>query len=192
MMHVLFDYGNVISLAQDPAALAELDDGRPGFEERYWAPRLDFDRADLTDEDYWSRVYDRPVTGAELARLVRNDVASWSVPNEETLKVAAEVAADGHPVALLSNAPVCVADGLDDQPFLAAIRPRLFSGRLRMTKPDPAIFRHAAGALGVPPGEIVFVDDRLDNVAGARAVGMTGVHFRDPAALREELASALR
>src|SRR4051812_23233470 len=127
MRLVLFDYGNVISLPQDPAALAELDDGAPGFEERYWALRLAFDRADLTDEEYWSEVYGRPVAGAELARLVAADVASWSVPNDDTLKVVADLAADGHPIGLLSNAPVCLADGLEDQPFLAPIRPRFFS-----------------------------------------------------------------
>ncbi|MBO3751595.1 HAD-IA family hydrolase [Streptosporangiaceae bacterium NEAU-GS5] len=181
----------MISLPQDPAALALLSDGRPDFEERYWAPRLDFDRADLSEQEYWSRVLGRPITGAELARLVRIDVDSWSLPNEETLKVVAEAAADGHGLALLSNAPICVADGLEDLPFLAAIRPRFFSGRLRMTKPDAAIFRHAATALGVPPGEIVFVDDRLENVASAEAMGMIAIHFRDAATLREDLFAAL-
>jgi putative hydrolase of the HAD superfamily len=43
-------------------------------------------------------------------------------------------------------------------------------------KPDPAIFRAAAAALGVPLGDIVHVGDRLEvDVAGARAAGARAV-----------------
>ncbi|CAM3600965.1 HAD family hydrolase [Deinococcus frigens] len=41
-------------------------------------------------------------------------------------------------------------------------------------KPDAGAFLHAAGALGVRPAEVLFVDDKLENVAAARALGMQG------------------
>ena len=44
-------------------------------------------------------------------------------------------------------------------------------------KPDPRAYRLGAEALGLPPEEIVFVDDQKRNVRGARAAGMTAVHF---------------
>jgi putative hydrolase of the HAD superfamily len=44
-------------------------------------------------------------------------------------------------------------------------------------KPDPAVYRLVCARLGVPPERAVFVDDREQAVAGARAVGMTGVLF---------------
>jgi len=57
-----------------------------------------------------------------------------------------------------------------------------------ISKPDVRIYRLAAGRLGVPPGECVFVDDKEGNVAGARAAGMTAVHHVAAA----ETVSALR
>src|SRR5690349_24059658 len=41
------------------------------------------------------------------------------------------------------------------------------------SKPDPAIFEHALNAIGVVPGETLFVGDNLANdIAGAAALGM--------------------
>lgn len=47
-----------------------------------------------------------------------------------------------------------------------------------MAKPEPELFRLAAGRIAVPPGGCVFVDDREDNVHAAEAVGMTAVLSR--------------
>jgi len=45
-------------------------------------------------------------------------------------------------------------------------------------KPNVLLFDTAAARLGIPPGDIWFVGDRLDtDVAGARAAGMTAVWF---------------
>ncbi|WP_405693164.1 HAD family hydrolase [Streptomyces sp. NBC_01185] len=50
-------------------------------------------------------------------------------------------------------------------------------------KPDPALYRIAAGRAGVPMDRCLFVDDSRENVAAAVALGMSGVHFREPADL---------
>ena len=45
-----------------------------------------------------------------------------------------------------------------------------------VAKPDPAIFRRAATALGLPPERVAYVGDRLDvDARGAAAAGMLGV-----------------
>ncbi|MBP2704077.1 HAD family phosphatase [Microbispora sp. RL4-1S] len=192
MTLVLFDYGNVISLDQDPGDVARMAAGVTGFAERYWAPRLDFDRATLGPRDYWSLVLGRPVSGAELDRIVALDVASWSRINEETAAIVAELGASGVPMALLSNAPVCVADGIEPLAALAPIGPRFFSGRMGMVKPDPEIYLRVVAELGVRPEDVVFVDDRRENIEGAERAGLTGVHFTDAATLRDDLKPVMR
>lgn len=52
------------------------------------------------------------------------------------------------------------------------------SAEVGMAKPEPEVFRLAAGRIAVPPGGCVFVDDREDNVHAAEAVGMTAVLSR--------------
>jgi putative hydrolase of the HAD superfamily len=54
----------------------------------------------------------------------------------------------------------------------------LISGEIGMRKPDAEIFLHAAGLIGVPPEECVFVDDIEQNAEGARAVGMEAIVHR--------------
>lgn len=52
----------------------------------------------------------------------------------------------------------------------------VISAEVGLRKPDPAVFEHACGRLGVAPAECVFVDDLPANVAAASALGMAGVH----------------
>ena len=63
----------------------------------------------------------------------------------------------------------------------------LVSGDEGLVKPDAAIYRLAMERFGITAAEAVFVDDRADNVAGAEAVGMTGLVFTDADALRRSL-----
>jgi len=61
------------------------------------------------------------------------------------------------------------------------------SGDEKMVKPDPAIYRLALDRFGVAADAALFIDDRLENVEGARAVGMMAHHFTDAGRLRAEL-----
>ncbi|MET9315069.1 HAD family phosphatase [Kribbella sp. NPDC003505] len=74
--------------------------------------------------------------------------------------------------ALLSNSwgntyPRDTWDGMFDDIVI--------SGEVGLRKPEPEIFRLAAGRLGLEPAECVFVDDLQLNVDGALAVGMTAI-----------------
>ncbi len=62
------------------------------------------------------------------------------------------------------------------------------SGEIGMVKPDARIYRHLLGRFGLTAENCVFIDDSATNVAGAEAVGITGLHFQSPDKLRRELA----
>ncbi len=62
-----------------------------------------------------------------------------------------------------------------------------FSHRLGIAKPDAAIYRHAVEGLGVPAGEILFVDDREENIVAARKAGMVAVQYLGHAGFVEEM-----
>ncbi|MEU4224020.1 HAD family phosphatase [Nonomuraea sp. NPDC026600] len=191
MTWIVFDYGSVLSLPQpesDADEMAQAVNADPkAFRRRYWEHRLEFDRASLTPAAYWSAVLDRPAAIAEVARLVAMDLASWAYPDEGTVAILNDLLDRGDDVALLSNAPACLADGLDGLPWIAAIERRFYSGRMGLVKPDREIFDRMAAELDADPAEIVFIDDRLENVAGAERAGMTGVQFTSAEALRKTL-----
>lgn len=66
---------------------------------------------------------------------------------------------------------------LDNLPYGEHFDALFHSWQIGLAKPDPAFFRHIVEALGVEPGEAVFVDDLAANVRGAREAGLQAVHF---------------
>jgi putative hydrolase of the HAD superfamily len=63
----------------------------------------------------------------------------------------------------------------------------IFSHRFRVAKPDPEIFHRALEVLGAAAPNVAFVDDLLENVLAARALGIRAFQFIDTATLRKEL-----
>ena len=92
-------------------------------------------------------------------------------------------------VALLSNATDQLREHLAHHDLVETFDVVFCSAELRMAKPDPAIYRHAAAALGVEPGACFFTDDRPDNVAGAVEAGMRAEVFTSREALVAQLAN---
>ncbi len=63
----------------------------------------------------------------------------------------------------------------------------VFSCEEEAGKPAPEIYRRALTRLKVAPEEVVFVDDFIENIEAARALGMAGVHFKKGVEVRAEL-----
>jgi 2-haloacid dehalogenase len=61
------------------------------------------------------------------------------------------------------------------------------SGRVKLAKPDPAIFHYLFETYGLQARDVLFVDDHEPNIVAARALGMATHHFRDAAGLRADL-----
>ena len=72
-------------------------------------------------------------------------------------------------------------------PFLGGLDGVIVSGRERIVKPSPAIFRLFLERFGVEASDCVFIDDNRTNVAAARDVGMTSLRFEKPDLLADDL-----
>jgi 2-haloacid dehalogenase len=71
-------------------------------------------------------------------------------------------------------------------PVLRRFRDIVVSGRVKMVKPDPAIFaemlrRIRANLPGIEAHELVFIDDNLKNADAATQLGWHGVHHTNAA-----------
>jgi putative hydrolase of the HAD superfamily len=53
----------------------------------------------------------------------------------------------------------------------------MVSSREHLVKPDPKIYERLMERYGLEPSECVFIDDRPENVAAAKALGMEGIVF---------------
>ena len=90
-------------------------------------------------------------------------------------------------VGLISNAWSGLRNYITSQGFADAFDAMVISAEVGLKKPDAPIYHLALEKLGVAPAEAVFLDDFIENVEGARAVGMQAIHFQQPEKALAEL-----
>jgi putative hydrolase of the HAD superfamily len=184
-MHaILFDIGNVLvryDHQRTMAALAALYDVDPAellavyaeIGRRFGAGEISPNQVvDLLSERFGvSRTLDEFST-AFCAGLNRDHEAlAYSV----ALRVDGELA-----VGAISNTNATHVVWLDvNVPELTEFDLVLMSNEVGLLKPDPEIFELAMEILDTPAAQILYVDDLIENVKAARALGMTAIHHRD-------------
>ncbi|KRE26092.1 HAD family phosphatase [Agromyces sp. Soil535] len=193
---VVFDYGEVISREPSDADRARLV-ARAGvaahaFWTAYWAHREPLDQGTASIAEYWTAVagdlgvdWD-PVDVHELWAI---DHRGWLSVDPGTLRVLHALADGGTRLALLSNAGADFSGWLRSGSFSPLFERVFVSGELGLVKPHAAIYEHVIGELGITPAELLFVDNRTENVDGAKAIGGDGHVFTDAASLESWLRS---
>ncbi|MGP4016775.1 HAD family hydrolase [Saccharopolyspora sp. 5N708] len=188
---VVFDYGEVISRRTGalPAIAALLGVGPTEFEEAYFAERTAYDwgRPDL---EYWQAVAARlgkTVDAALSARLTRADITGWLETAPETLRLLEELHQQGVTMAVLSNAPSSFGRVAEQETWARLFKHLIFSGDLRVAKPDAQIWRHLLDTIDAPAAECLFFDDRQENVDGALVAGLHAERWQGAAAARDTL-----
>ncbi len=108
---------------------------------------------------------------------------------DDTLAIFDALLAGGRDVTALTN---FAADTFEEArgmyPFLDRFRGVTVSGRVRVMKPELAIYRHHERAFGLDPAATLFFDDNAANVAGARAAGWNSEQFVGAGRMRADLA----
>lgn len=121
--------------------------------------------------------------------LTRSDIDimfDHLVPDRAMFEAVGALRSAGVPTTLLSNS---WGTELYPRDLLNEVFDHLvISEEVGLRKPEPEIYRFAAGTLSLDPAECVFIDDTAINVEGARAVSMTGIHHTDRASTLGELA----
>jgi len=114
-----------------------------------------------------------------------NDIFSLNAP---AVDVLSRVKAAGYKTLLLSNTDPERFDFVRHRfPEILFFDAYVLSYELRLLKPDPAIYMVAAHLAGTSPQDCVFIDDMEENIAGAVATGLAGIHYRPETDLAAEL-----
>ncbi|TDD66390.1 HAD family hydrolase, partial [Actinomadura rubrisoli] len=194
MKWVVVDYGQVVCRTPPEDAAARLPRALGADPDRFWAAywegRGPYDLGTVDAAGFWGELcgrLGRTAGTALLDTLVGLDLEMWSHLDHGTIAILEELAARRVPLALLSNAPLEMARHIEQRPWAGMFRHRFFSADLRLAKPDPRIYRHVSQCLAAQPRDVVFVDDRPENVEGARAAGLRGLLFTGADRLRLDL-----
>ena len=161
------------------------------YEPAYWGPRPDYDRGAHTAQTYFQAVGEQAgarFDSGQIDALIEADNELWTQVNQPMVDFALRLQAAGMPTGILSNLGDALTAGvLERFPALDGFTHRTWSHALKMAKPEPAIYAHAAAGLGVLPAHILFIDDRLDNLEGAAAAGMQTIQYAGQPAFEAEL-----
>ena len=198
-MNVVFDFGGVLfrwqprellrrtmpHRATDDATAASLVDQ---IFQGYGGDWADFDRGTVEADELIGRIAARTGLGRDELRRVVDAVPAALEPIGETVALARRLHAAGRPLYFLSNMPEPYARHLESRhDFFALFRRGVFSARVKMIKPEPAIFEHARAHFDIDPAQSVFIDDHRPNTVAARAAGWDAIHFEHAVQVEGEL-----
>ncbi len=183
---VLFDYGMVLSGPPDPAAWARMR-FRHRSERVRSVPRVLGQPPRLRP-----RLPYRPgLTGTrQLLALESRSARSRSPRSSPPIPIYGHRSTSpcstgrqrlqraGIRTGILSNIGDAMAEGLVARyDWIGAFHHSVWSHSLKIAKPELAIYRHAAEGLDTPPSNILFVDDREENIRAALEAGMQAIQY---------------
>lgn len=182
---VVFDLGGVLVRTEDRGPRMKLADefGMDFWELSDIVYRTESARlatlGRVTAEEHWKNLQDRLKLDDQEVELFERRF--WGGDElDETLVEFIQGLNDEYTTALLSNAwdnlrtlmeEIWEIDQIFDHVFISA--------EVNLAKPDDQIYQYVISQLGVPPSEIVFLDDFKENVKAARENGMHAIHFRN-------------
>jgi epoxide hydrolase-like predicted phosphatase len=142
-----------------------------------------------SDADAWEVV--RQKLGLKPEDMPQFIEAFWSADGfDEELYAFTMALRPRYKVGLLSNALPGTRAALGQRfpKFFEMFDVTVFSAEVGIEKPDARVYRLILDRLGVEAQEAVFVDDFIENVEGARAVGLHAIQFKNS----QQAISALR
>ncbi|MEO6743002.1 MAG: HAD family phosphatase [Caldimonas sp.] len=176
--------------ATDPAATRELI---TRFFEGFGGDWADFDRGRIEPAPLADRVAAR--TGIRLGevRRVIDAIPDELQPLPDTEAWLRRLKVAGHRLVFLSNMPVPYARHLESTHSVLGLFERgVFSSRIGMVKPEPALFSHAATVFERVPSSLLLLDDNEANVNAAIGLGWAAIRFENAVQAERDLAAAAR
>jgi HAD superfamily hydrolase (TIGR01509 family) len=128
----------------------------------------------IDDSKFWSILSDTTSLSAEeLQKHFQKQIQ----PNDEVLELLKELKTE-YKIAMLSNhaanwlGPVIKSNGLNE-----IFDEIVTSYGYGSAKPEHSVYMHTLKRLNLAPDEVIFIDDRAENVEAAQAVGMYTILF---------------
>ncbi len=132
---------------------------------------------DITEEAHWKALA-RRLNRPREANALRDEFFAGDVADQVLIDFIRSLRPRWK-TGLISNAWSGMRAYIAGKKFDDAFDHLVISAEVGMVKPQAGIYLHALEQLDVQPGEAIFVDDFIENVEGARAVGMSAIHFKD-------------
>ena len=182
--HFIFDLGNVLvnfDVQQLYRAVAEssglpLEESARGLQDGEML--FSVETGKITDQEFVDYVNESKGLHWTLEDLIEVWAGMFSV-NEAGYAIFTELKEEGYPVHFLSNLAWHNMEAIRRQwpGFFDQSAENFFSYEMGFHKPDERIYRATLEQLNAEAADCFFLDDKLENVEAARALGMNAHPF---------------
>ena len=173
---ILFDIGGVLINWKDEWLYEEISKqiGMPfkKIESKFNANLCSLFESKINEKEFWNLVLgsDNKIDH----KIISKTFLKMSSINYNFLNFAKSLKLDGHHIGILSNltpeTSTCIPNSLlDDFDYL------FYSNSLKMSKPNAEIYQHVCNK--IPSKNILFIDDKQENLDAAKLFGMDTVLF---------------
>lgn len=189
---VVFDFGGVIAKADTTQmsaflmksfginkdelsnALRNMQDfiSKGGSEKEYWEQYALSKRLVLPNTwlDQWAAIIKKSIT---------------EIP--ETIAIVKALQNQGYQTAMLSDVTQYQAEIIRKMGYYDLFYPVLLSYEIGVKKPNPEAFKILLETLQKPASDVLFIDDRIENVEAAENLGIDSIQFSNPEQLKTDL-----
>lgn len=188
---IIFDLGNVLF----PLDYEELEDWlkttvevmTPEFKLRFDQMYIDYESGHFDTQTYFEKLRRELGMTFDDEMFRQKWVSIWKQDNTEVHELLHELK-QKHILHCLSNTnEMHIQEYMQHRPIMKIFDHNFFSHELKAAKPTPEIYRKVQAALAVAPEQIVFFDDRKENVHAALKEGWQAFLFIDAAGVRRDL-----
>ncbi|OKL47089.1 hypothetical protein BSR28_06705 [Boudabousia liubingyangii] len=175
MFGVLMEHVSADGMSKLAATTGALDKGITSeqFWEAWGRHRHEYDAGIISSEDYWQLVAKDLGVDLDWQAYEAAELHGFGIPDPAMIEWALSLKGPETQVAILSNIPFHMREGLyTELDFLADFDYRFYSCELKVAKPNPAFYQHALDEMKIAPEAVLFFDDNLENVAGAKKLGI--------------------
>ena len=189
---VIFDWGNVLAF-DDRSIVVEF------MCKSFQLSESEFEKANLekrkavaagkSDVEFWQvfaqqKGFTLPDNWAES---YQSTIKASVGADPEMFALIDELKAENIRVGLLSNIEKRYIKLIRDFGFYDPFDPCLLSGEIGVEKPDAKAYESLLNATKLLASDIVFIDDKKENIDAAKKMGIDGIIFTSPSQIRQEL-----
>ncbi len=186
---IIFDYAGVITPTPDKMEFARKNHLRFGVsvEELLRVFYKNFDRAavnEISEKEYWEMI------GEELKidpLVIRQEIIEAFPEDPRVVELIKKLKTDYQLIMMSNQIEDWLEEVIDQNSLRGSFDFFLNSYQVKFKKPDEQIFRLALEKSRSKPEEILFIDDRRENVEAAGGIGIQTIQFKSYEQFMDEL-----